>query len=219
MKLALFGVTGPSGAILIEEALKENHALRIYARSPGKFPQSLQSDSSVEIIEGTLEQSDKIKQTIEGCDAVLSILSPTPGQDEYAITNGIEVIFSAMRDKSVRRFIGSGTASVHDPADKKAIGTKFLVSLIKVFRNTLYRDIVAYGDVLKQTNDIDWSWLRIVLVTNGPSSNGKVLFGPLGDQQSKAFPSVTRKDLAWALLHELNHSEYVKQMPVIQSAP
>lgn len=68
--IAVFGGTGPSGELVVREALSRGYDVVMYARSPGKIPEDLKENSRVRIVEGTLEQGGKIAEAVRGTSVV-----------------------------------------------------------------------------------------------------------------------------------------------------
>lgn len=66
-------------------ALRRNHALTLYVRTPSKLPEKIVSDQRVTVVQGELHDEEKLKScfTREGAkpiDAVISTLGPKVGQ-------------------------------------------------------------------------------------------------------------------------------------------
>ena len=81
--------SGQSGIDFAREALKHNHSLTLYVRSPGKLPQDIKDNAKVTIVQG-------------GFDADLETIRP-------AVTNGAEAIVSTAGPIPTNN--GNGTVS------------------------------------------------------------------------------------------------------------
>ncbi len=79
MRVVILGATGPSGILLIEEALTAKHIIVVYARSPQKLPAHLNKHPDTTIIKGELEDPKALDTALTGADAVLSALGPSCG--------------------------------------------------------------------------------------------------------------------------------------------
>jgi hypothetical protein len=216
MKLALLGVTGPSGKELITEALSRGHQITIYARNPAKLDESLHSNPNVTIIKGKVDDEDALRKAFQGQDAVLSILSPIPNQPtDHVLTDGYKRIFPAMKAEGVDRFVGTGTPSYQHPKDKFHLGLWILTHLLKYLLGRVWCDVVGYSSYVHGEKEIQWSWFRIMWANSKPKT-GKVLFGYQSDGKIK-FGSVRRGDLADAMLDEVAEKRWVGEMPLIRS--
>lgn len=55
MHILVIGATGPSGIAFVEAALKSNHKLTLYVRTPAKVPIEIQQHGDLDIIQGTFD--------------------------------------------------------------------------------------------------------------------------------------------------------------------
>jgi putative NADH-flavin reductase len=216
MKLALLGTTGPSGKALVKEALDRGHELTIYTRSPSKVDAEVANNPRVTVIRGSITDLESLRECFRGRDAVLSILSPHFNQKTMAISEGLPVIFEAMKCEGVTRFIGTGTPSYVDPQDGSDIIIWILVTLVKLIFPKAYRDVVKFTNLVVEERDIEWSWFRIALANSKPKT-GKVRYGYPGNANF-TFGAIRREDLADVMLDELTDRKYVHQMPMIRTA-
>jgi putative NADH-flavin reductase len=116
MRLAAFGATGPTGRLLIRQALDAGHSVVAYARNPAKLDVV---DSKLSVVAGELSDAAAIGAAVRGADAVLSVLglSPTKGVGT-PIAGGTDRILAAMREYGARRMVAGTTFSVTAPADQ-----------------------------------------------------------------------------------------------------
>jgi nucleoside-diphosphate-sugar epimerase len=217
MKLALLGGTGPSGRALIAEALGRGDEITIFARTPSKLDSNLRSNSHVTIVEGTLDDEAALGRAIAGNYAVLSFLSPNPGQaTDHLLTDAFRRIFRVMKTQGVTRFVGTGTPSYDHPNDGFSLILRFAILLIRIILPKVYRDVRGYSAVVLHAEQvIEWSWFRVMYITNKPKTK-KVLCGYMSDGKM-SFGAVRREDLASTMLDEVTERRWVKEMPVIRS--
>lgn len=74
MKVTILGSTGGTGKELIKQALAAGHEVTVYVRNPDKLSVP---NAQLKIIQGTLDEPNKINEAISGADVVLSALGPT----------------------------------------------------------------------------------------------------------------------------------------------
>jgi hypothetical protein len=130
------------------------------------------------------------------------------------ITNGYRVLLKAMREEGVRRLIALGTTSIPDPADLPGIMPWLVGLMIKTIMPGAYRDILAFGDLIRQTDDIDWTIVRVPFLTQKPGTAAVV--GYIGD--GKVGWVLRREAYAQFVMDELEKREWVKRMPWISNA-
>jgi putative NADH-flavin reductase len=117
MRVLVIGATGACGILLIRESLARGHTVVRYARTPSKLPPELVEHEKVTVIQGGLEDQEKLKEALKDVDAVLSALGPrvTNGPfhpSDTPIARGIGVVLQAMKEASCTRMIALGTTSI-----------------------------------------------------------------------------------------------------------
>ena len=216
MKIALLGVTGPSGKELIAEALSRGHQLSIYARNPSKLEESLRNNPAITIFQGEFEDEKSLRKVFQGQDAVLSTLSAYFNQQtNHVLTDAYKLIFTAMKAEGVLRFIGTGTPSYIHKKDRFNLFFWILVTLLRLINSNVYHDVVGCTSIVAEEQTVQWSWLRIMSANNKQRTK-KVLFGYLSDGRM-TFGAIRRADLADVMLDELIEDKWVGQMPIIRS--
>ena len=78
MKLAVFGANGPTGRLLTQLALDEDHDVVAFTRRPDAFPIE---HRRLEVAGGDVHDSAAVASAIDGTDAVLSTLGVPFAQD------------------------------------------------------------------------------------------------------------------------------------------
>ena len=73
MKVALIGGTGFVGSYLIDELIKNEHTPRLLVRKNSDY-KVMQSDKC-ELITGDIDNDNALKETLEGCDAVIYLIA------------------------------------------------------------------------------------------------------------------------------------------------
>lgn len=71
MNLLIFGATGGTGRVLVEQALAQGHIVTAFARNPAKVRTTHQN---LRIVKGDILKYDSIEMALAGQDAVLSTL-------------------------------------------------------------------------------------------------------------------------------------------------
>ncbi|SRR6266545_5082655 len=109
MKTAVFGATGKTGSLVLEEVAARGWTCRVLVRNREK----LAHPDGLKVLEGDARSLSDVKQTIEGVDVVFSCLGMAdifkPATD---LSDGVKTIIQAMRDHSIKRVIGIASAGV-----------------------------------------------------------------------------------------------------------
>jgi len=219
MRVVILGGTGPSGILLIEEALAAKHSVVVYARSPLKLPERLRAHPDVIIVKGELQNAQVLNTAFAiGIDAVLSALGPTFGNPSGTpIARGYAVVIEAMRRAGVKRLIALGTVSIKDEAhDMRSAVYAAMVAAVALGARSAYKDIVAVGEVIRESQDIDWTIVRVPVLKN--DDNRVVRAGYVGDGGAGAAYTLSRRGFAVFVVQELEKGEWIKKSPLITSA-
>jgi putative NADH-flavin reductase len=225
MHVVILGGTGPSGILLVQEALAAKHTVVVYARNPGKLPAHLQAraqepHADLTIVKGSLEDAQQLDAAFSDggpVDAVLSALGPTFGNPSGTpIARGYAAVLAAMRRAGVRRLIVLGTASIADARDGRSVVYASMVAGVWLGARSAYKDIVAVGEVVRACEDIDWTIVRVPVLKNG--ENRVVRAGYVGDGGAGAAYTLSRLGFAVFVVQELEKGEWIKAAPLITSA-
>ncbi|HYY74654.1 MAG TPA: NAD(P)H-binding protein [Solirubrobacterales bacterium] len=206
MRLAILGATGTVGTQLLAQALDAGHQARVLVRTPSKLGASR---SGLTVIEGNVKDKAAVKETLIGCDAVLSTLGASGKDEPDTRRTGTANIIAAMHEAGIRRLVVMGGVHLHSRGDPGNLGQKLLMLILGLSRN-LVEDTTAMG-ALVQASDLDWTLVRSPRVVDGSSvgsyRTGTLKLGPW----SKA----RRADVASFMLRCLIDDSYVRQAPMI----
>jgi uncharacterized protein YbjT (DUF2867 family) len=212
MKLTVFGATGATGKLLVEQALAAGNQLVACVRNPSKIKAS---HEHLTIVQGELFDLAAIERAVHGTEAVISALGPRPGEDRQVrpLTGGMQNILAAMQTNGVRRLIVLSTPSASDPNDLPDLKFRFLVGLIKTVMRPAYEEIVGIAQLVR-ASDTDWTIVRVSMLNNNPGT-GKVRAGYLGRKQVGT--NLSRADLAAFLLGQVRDAAWLRQAPVVSN--
>jgi len=210
MKLVIFGATGGTGKILVDQALALGNEVVAYLRNPSKL--NIENEH-LEIAQGELDNETLIERAINGADAVISVLGPHARQKGKPITFGMKNILTAMKAQGVRRLIITSTLSAKDPNDSLNFKTKAMIALVKLTMRSAYEDIVSVAETVR-ASDCDWTIVRVAMLNNNPKSD-KVKVGYVG--RGEVGTTISRADLADFLLKQVEDTKYVGQAPAISN--
>lgn len=216
MHVLILGATGPSGTLLVKEALDASHTIVIFARSPEKLSDDIRNDTRVTILKGQLDDEPALSAAMENVDAVLSALGPKLSHGTYPsgepLTRAYSFIIKVMVAHGVKRLIALGTPSITDPHDKQTLKWTLIVGGLKILVPTVYSDIVGVGNIIRTEGDVlDWTIVRVPFLTN--SSGRDVVAGYVGD--GKTGTTLSRLGFATFVLQELAENKWVKKAPLI----
>jgi putative NADH-flavin reductase len=209
MNLTIFGATGRAGKLLVSQALEAGHQVTALARTPHKLEMD---HEQLTVIEGDVQDAQKVTSAVLGSDAVLSVLGPTNNQPTYEVSQGMGHILVAMDQQGVRRLVQSVGAGVGDPQDQPGLLDRLIKIALKLASRYVYEDMVRVADAIR-ASDVDWTLVRVPMLTDDPPT-GDVKVGYLG---TGVGPRLSRADLAAFVLQQADDPTYVGQAPVISN--
>lgn len=154
-----------------------------------------------------------VKQAVTGSQAVLSALGPI-GKKESDQQISVEMvnILNARDTLDVKRFIALSTTSSQDSHDIDSMQFKLRCGTIRMGRPSAYESIVKYTALVRQSK-CDWTLLRIASLLTNASLTKSVQVGYLGRDKFKV--KLSRANLAWFMLEQLDSTEFIRQAPAI----
>lgn len=165
MKLVLLGVTGATGAALLEQALAHGHAVTAVVRTPAKVTLAA---PNLTVVPGDVMAADTLAAPLAAADAVIScvgVSSPRQarkGTTVYSV--GTRNIVAAMQSGGSRRLIVVSSAGV---APRKGAPILYKLIVKPFFLEPSYRDMRLMEEFVRNTN-LDWTIVRPPYLTGDP---------------------------------------------------
>ncbi|WP_258087904.1 NAD(P)-dependent oxidoreductase [Weissella fangxianensis] len=210
MQITIFGASGKTGRLVVQQALRRGYQFVAYVRDATKLSFT---DANLKVVQGQLDELDKIKQAVTGSQAVLSALGPTGKKEsDQQISSGMANIVNALDALEIKRFIVLSTTSSQDPHDIDSMKFKLRRGMIRIGRPSAYEAIVKYTALVRQSKS-DWTLLRIASLLTNASLTKNVQVGYLGRDKFKA--KLSRANLAWFMLEQIDSTEFICQAPAI----
>jgi len=204
MKIVVFGASGKTGSLLVDEALTSGHHVVAYVRKP----ESVKSDHpNLKVVAGYLNEKDKLKSVISGSDVCISTLggaSLTKHSPE--IIEGINNIVSIMEEESVTRFIylssfGAGDSRKYMPQPIRFLIADIMLTVPLADHNTNESRITK--------SQLNWTIVRPGGLTNGAKTDN--LKHGCEMTKIKGSLSISRSSVAAFLLNQVTKKDYVNK--------
>ncbi|MGD3110244.1 NAD(P)-dependent oxidoreductase [Streptomyces sp. YGL11-2] len=194
MQLTVFGATGGTGRLVVEQALDTGHDVRAVVRTPAKLP--LQH-RNLQIIKADVFDPEALKPTLAGADAVISALGAVGRKDTGQVcANGVRSILAAMESTGVHRIAAISAQPVLRSGAGEPLWFRMTVTPVirAIYRNT-YADLERM-EALLADSAAEWTVLRPPYLTDKPGTGRyRTAF-----EANVSGSSLTRADLATALL-------------------
>ncbi|NDJ55114.1 MAG: SDR family oxidoreductase [Chloroflexi bacterium] len=210
MNVTIFGATGRTGRHLVEQALAAGHQVTAFARSPSKLDDL--KAQNLQIVQGTIEQPERVEEAVREADVVVSALGPTENKPTFTVTKGTQYILDAMKKHGVQRIIVSAGMGVPDPHDEP----KFINHAINVILNLVSRHVVADMSQVVDTvrsSDVEWVVVRVPMLTDDPAT-GEIKVGYVGKGVGGR---LSRADMAHFMLEQIDDPQYLQKAPAISN--
>lgn len=204
MKIVIFGASGKTGSLLVEQALSAGHSVTAYVRRTGVLAQQ---HPNLKMVTGELSDSLKLKEAITGSDACISALgggSLTKHAPE--ILAGVEMIIKTMEQSGVKRFIylssiGAGESRYFMGAVMRFFLTDVILRVPLADHTTNEKRIAA--------SKLQWTIVRPGGLTDEPKTGNL----KHGSEKTilKGSPKISRANVAAFMLEQLSGSMYLNK--------
>lgn len=208
MLVALLGVTGRTGVLVLDELLLRGHQARGLVRAEGRIAQG----TSVSTVVGDARDRDTLRALVGGCDAVVSALGPR-GREGRLHQDTATALVGAMAEAGVRRFVGVSGMNVPVPGDRRSASNAVAARVVRAMSGPLARDKRAEYETFA-ASDLDWTLARPTRLVDGDET------GRLEHDAHRSCRSnkVVRADLATFLVDCLELGWYLRQAPFVATA-
>jgi len=209
MKVTIFGSTGRTGTLVVEEALKAGYSVAAFARQPEKLGVD---HAQLTLCRGELLDSDAVAEAVLGAGAVISTLGPTSNRPELTVSRGMQGILAGMQWHGVRRLIVTAGAGIGDAEDAPTVFSRLMDALVRTLARNVYEDMLRMAELVR-ASDLDWTIVRTPMLTDQPKS-GQVKVAWVGKGMR---PRITRGDLAAFLVSQVEDPTYLRRSPAVSN--
>jgi uncharacterized protein len=196
MKVALIGASGQAGSQLLAELSRRGHQVTAIARHPEKIA----ALPGVAAKKGDVFDKPGLVALLKGHDAVISSVHFTESDPDALI--------DAVRDAGVKRyFVVGGAGSLEVAPGVRLIDTPQFPAAHKAEASKGGQ----YLDLLRQRNDLDWTFLSPSAMFVAGERTGKFRLGKDQLLTHDKGSSISFEDYAIAAVDELEKPAHVRQ--------
>lgn len=210
MKVIVFGASGGTGSLVVQQALEKGFEVTAFVRNPEKF--KLKSPK-LRIVQGDVLQQNSIDTFMKGQDAVICCLGVPATKVGKLRSDGTQNIINSMVKFGVSRLVCQTSLGYGDSVAvlkfTPFIFRKIIVPLL--LRNT-FEDHLLQETIIKNRN-INWTIVRPGNLTNGMlTENYKTEFDY---NDSTLRVKISRADVADFLIKSIaNRNSYGKVLGI-----
>ena len=160
MDLAVFGANGPTGRLVVRQALAAGHHITAVTRKPDTYPLHA---PRLDVVAADVADPDAVARALAGAHAVISTFGVPYGRKPITVySRGVFNIARAMADQGIARLVcvSSTTVATGDAPGESLFWRKALIPLVRhVIGRTVYDDMERMEEVVQQS-DLDWTIVR-----------------------------------------------------------
>jgi putative NADH-flavin reductase len=209
MKITIFGASGRTGQQLVQQALDKGYQVTAYVRRPDSL--DLQHPN-LKFIIGTLDDKEKLKESIAGADGCLSVLGGNSlTRHAVEIVTGIDRIVKILEESGVKRYIylssiGVGESRIYMPQPVRFLIADLMLRVPLADHNTNEKRIAA--------SSLQWTVVRPGGLNDGPKT-GNLKHGT-EKITLKGNAYISRANVASFMLDQLSDSAYINKAVWLQ---
>ncbi len=208
MKILILGATGPTGQLLVQQALNKFYQVTALVRNPAKFNLSNQN---LTVIKGDVLDKTSFTKALKEQDAVLVALGTGASlQSSNLMLQAITHLIPAMQAAKVQRVILLSAFGVGATFAQANFIQKIIFSL--PLKN-IYAD-KAKANALLGNSALNWTIVCPVKLTNGPYTG---FCNAAEKLPMKGMPKISRADVASFMLQQLTNDSFLQKTVVIKS--
>lgn len=215
MRIVVFGATGRTGVEFIRQATAARHDVSAVARRPANSRlNSHLNDQRIRVLTGDALDPDFVSMAVADQDAVVSALGPHSLQEPTTVySGGATNILRAMRNAGVFRFIAISATPVGRDREHRPLRRYVIFPLLYSFFGPAYEDMKRMEEICA-ASDRNWTIFRPPQLVDRP---GTGCYRTAIDTPLERSWSVSRADLAAAMLAAINDSRWCRHIVTIAS--
>ncbi len=206
MNIVIFGATGPTGQLLLQQGMSTeyNYITTAVARRPEAI--TLRNER-LRVVRGDVLDATSVEKAIAGQDAVIAVFGSSYTFKPVTLySEGIQHVVDAMEKLHIHRLVAVTSAGTHPGYDANE-GFVFGRIIKTTIGKTVYADMRRMEQIV-MASSLDWTIVRPSRLINTPEV-GKYRIGEgYGLPNGSTTP---RADLADFMLREVQSNQHIRQ--------
>ncbi|AYG03623.1 NAD(P)-dependent oxidoreductase [Gryllotalpicola protaetiae] len=174
MHITVFGATGKTGRLVVEQGLSAGHRVTAVVRSSARFTADSGARPGLEVVEqASFDDPEAVAESLVDhlvfTDAAISAVGPASRKDGPVAAPVTRGILAALDRAKVRRLVTISAAPVSTPATGPEDGfldRRIVYPLISALLKPVYDDLRAMEQELSASS-VDWTAARPPRLTDG----------------------------------------------------
>ena len=207
MKLAVFGASGRTGRLVVEQALALGHDVTAIVRDPRKLGLR---HPGLRVRTADVTDPAELVRLLGGQDAAISTLGANNNKTAGIASAAVRAILTALPTTSCDRFVAVSAVPV-EPAGRceRLLVRAAVTPLLRTVLREVYADLALMEQQLRRSNGVRWTVVRPPRLLNRPFTGS--YRRRVGGNVPRG-TGISRADLACALLAVLTDTATMRQV-------
>jgi len=208
MKVLIFGATGGTGHLLVEQALERGHDVTAFARDPAKAGAAR---ARLVIVRGDVMDAASVERAMPGHDAVLCALGAPAVKTGTVRSDGTRHVVRAMEKAGVRRLVCQSALGCGDSREVlERAPFIFRHIVVPLFLRSVFSDHDVQEEHIRRSR-LDWIIVRPGNLTDGRHTGAYRHGFPATD--ATITTRISRADVADFMVRQLADDTYLRKTP------
>lgn len=206
MNIAVFGASGQTGKLFVDQALAAGHMLTALVRDPTKLGVN---HPNLQIVHGDALDKVAVEAAVRDMQVVVSLLAKVKDTPNELLPISAEYIISAMHIFGVRRLIVCAPVAIPFEDDAKSALQSVGAFISKLNGRRTVKPENAFVDLVKNSS-LEWTIVRMPKLIDG-TKTGKLQHGAIPPGKAP----ISRADAADFLVKQLTDATYIQKAVVL----
>jgi len=207
MRVVIFGANGSTGQEIAKQSIAAGHEVVGAVRRP----ETLEHVDGIAVRKIDMSDPASLEMALDGADVVISALGHGSVKAASKFTSlysdAVKAVRKAMRVKGVKRIIVLSSGGTVEDAKAPWFYTK----LLRRYLINTYTDMARMETVLEESDDLEWTSVRLTYLRKGPSKPFIVEDGRIGRGNFQ----IHFVDAARFIVEELKDRQWINRHPVL----
>ncbi len=209
MKIAVFGSTGRTGGLVVQEALKRGDEVTVLVREPHRVPIA---HPQLTVLAGSPTSSADVGRCVKGADAVIHCLGiggKGTGARTTLVSDSVKTVLESMKENDVSRIVSMSVVGAGRSGTW--IANKIIIPLFLRWLIPIIEDKDRVETALRQSG-VEWVSVRLPSIVEGPAKPLRISADGRGIGLS-----ITAISAARFLLEQVTSAEYLRTTPSVSN--
>lgn len=217
MKVTVFGANGDSGKEIVKALVQNGHSVVAAVRRPETTTTTSSDDSlSVKVVKYDFSDESSVKSAMEGSDAVISAIGSgklLAARDPTTLyRDATRAIRKAMRECGLKRLIVLSSGGVDEEYHHYPW---IYTNILRRYIMNTYIDMARMETVLEESDDLDWTSVRLPYLVEGKSQPDLVVADRGFGDRARTSGKIHFVDVGKFVAKEVEENKWIKKMPVV----